>query len=439
MQPNDQQPSVDGTGTTPNEPINTETINNAPTSEQTNTNESAAPEAPAATEVVPPTVPSEGAPSVSPVTESPATQSAQNATEPSTPPQNPVVMPAAAGPAIADRPKPRFSKKVKLIALVALIIVLLGGASAGAYYGVIAPSQPQRIIGDSLSNTLNSEKTKSAKFEGELTCLKGDSCKSFSAVLFKGAASENGSFDMNMQFKTVVTTVNLDARYVDKAAYLRLSGLNGLDKLLDSFGGGTGNNAEYARIISQLNDKWYTFDESLLKQMGGNVTVPSGDEKLSKADAQKVGDAYKNHQFIKINKKLTDEPIHSQSSYHLQATIDKAELKAFLNEVKADNIKGMKLEQSDIDKIDQADFSKYPFDIWVNKSNRMISQLATTITQDNESVKLRIALYDYNQPVTVEKPAGAKSVLELISEFAPLYSGGVQGAETQNPFSLLGI
>jgi hypothetical protein len=421
MQPNDQQPSTDGNDTTPTE--QTTNPNNVEQTPIPTNGETIAPTAPVKT-------------SASPVVTS-ETGTATDTTEPvvSAPVTNNAVAPVA--------PKKRFSKKMKLLALAIIVAIVLIGGTAGAYFGIIVPSQPQRIVGDSLSNTLNSDKTKSVKFEGELNCVSGDSCKSFSLATFKGSLKEKGTFDLNIQLKTAVTSIGLDARSVgDKSLYLRLSGLEGLDKLLNSFAGDDSSSSmtsQYASIISKINNQWYTIDESLLKQAGGDISLPTEGNTLSKDDAKKIGEAYKKHQFISVDKKLADEKIHNQSSYHLQVKIDKAQLKSFATEVKNININGVKIDQKDIDELDKVDFSKYPFDIWVSKSNRMIDQIATTITQDGTTVKVRIAAYDYNEPVTIEKPQGAKSVLELVSEFAPLYSGGVQGANSENPLSLLGL
>jgi hypothetical protein len=341
--------------------------------------------------------------------------------------------------------KPRVSKKVKILAVILGLAVLLIGGSVGAYLGVIAPNKPQRIVQDSLVNTVNTEKNTSAKFEGEATCVDGDACKAFSTVLFSGSGNNQNNFDMKVQFKTAATTIGLDVRSVgDKSYYLRLSWLEGLDKLLAAYGGGSNSDstsasliAGFGPIISKMNNQWYTIDESLLKQ-SGVVSVPSAGNSISKEDQNKVGAAYKNHQFISISKKLANEKIHDQDSYHVQAVIDKAQLKAFAAELNSANIKDLKLEQKDIDSIDKIDFSKYPFDIWVSKSGRKITQIATTIKEEGTTVKLRIALYDYNKPVTVEKPSGAKSVLELVSELSGSF-GPVLGAESDNLPSLLGL
>lgn len=333
-------------------------------------------------------------------------------------------------------PSKGLPKKAKLAALIVGGIVLLGGASAGAYFGVVVPNQPQKVVADSLSNTLNEEKVSSAKFEGEVNCVSGDACKAFSGVTFKGAFDDKANLDANIQVKTLVTTVGLDIRALDKTAYLRLSGLNGLDKLLGQYGGSEA--ASYATMFAAINNQWFSIDESMLKQFGGEAFSGTTEPTLSKADAKKIGDAYKKNQFITINQKLADEKIHDVPSYHIQATIDKTKLKGFLGEVKQANIKDLKIEQSDIDGVDKVDFSKYPFDVWVTKKGRMITQFAMNFEEQKTKGKVRVAFYDYNKAVKVEKPAGAKSILELMSQIAPAYSG-VQGANSDNPLSLLGL
>jgi len=445
MQPNDQQPSADGnndipTGPTPPTTPVEETVASAEP-ESTITPEST-PEVPSAETPTAEVVQPESAPVDGPVVTDPVVPSAASI---GLPPTQPV-----SGSELA---KKGVSKKVKLFAAIAGLVVILAGGTAGAYFGVIAPNKPQRIVQDSLTNTVDSQKTTSGKFEGEITCVSGDACKTFSTVLFKGASNDKSAFDVNIQVKTVITTVGLDLRSVgDKSLYLRLSGLEGLDKLIASYAGvekAAGNEsaalaAAYAPLVNQLNNQWYTIDESLLKQAGTDVSLSGSDSNLSAEDTKKIGDAYKKHQFITVTKKLANEKIHGQDSYHIQAAIDKTKLKAFVSEVKNANIKNLGLEtlaQSDIDSIDKVDFSKYPLDLWVGKSDRKISQLATTISDKDNSVKIRLALYDYNKPVTVEKPAGAKSVMELISGLSGAGAGSdsVLGADSDNLTSLLGL
>ncbi len=426
MKPNDQEPSTDGENSTPIEPM--QSVN--PTEQETIT-----PEAPA--EVVQPDI----APSATATPqEETAPVVAPTAAAIGLPPMQPV-----SGSEIAK--KKGVSKKVKIIALIIGLLVILIGGSVGAYFGVIAPSKPQRIVQDSLTNTVSTKIT-SAKFEGEVSCVSGDACKSASALTFSGSANDKGSLDVKLQLKTVVAAIGVDLRSVgDKSIYLRLSGLDGLDKLLAGQGGSSQSSslfASYAPIIRQVNNQWYTIDESLLKQAGGSVGAATNETSLSEADAKKIGDIYKKHQFITVLKKLPNEKIHNQDSYHVQVSVDKAQFKAFATELKSSGIKTFNfndIDQKDIDAIDKIDFSKYPVDMWVGKSDRKVSQLATTITEKENTVKVRVAIFDYNKPVTVEKPAGAKSVMELIGELSGSLGGSssVRGANTDSFQSLLGL
>jgi hypothetical protein len=65
--------------------------------------------------------------------------------------------------------------------------------------------------------------------------------------------------------------------------------------------------------------------------------------------------------------------------------------------------------------VDKTNFSKYPTNVWIAKDTKMIDQVGFTTTSDGTKVDLRLTITDYNKPVTVVKPTGAKSLLEIIS------------------------
>lgn len=378
-------------------------------------------------------------------TETPA-PSASPLSEPA-PPTDPL---STAGPAavtaaaVAGTQSKSGGKKKKLglaAGIVIAIFILLAGG-AGAYFGIVLPNQPQKIVQDALVNTTNTEKFKTSQFEGEVNFSGGEVSKVLSGVTFQGGSNaEAKSFDLKISLNTAVTKIGLDARTTDgKEFYIRVSGLEGLDKLLAAYGGGSSSieaamMAQYAPIINKINNQWYSIDQSLLSQIPGADTSVATQE-LNSEDTKKLGAIYKEHQFLNIDKKLADQDIHGVASYHVQATVNKEKLKGFLEAVKAANIKSMPLEQKDIDDVTKADFSKYPFEMWVSKKNRLITQLAISVEDKGTTYKMRVALKDINKPVTVEKPADAKSILELIGELTPSLSGGSSSDTTP---SLLGL
>ena len=347
-------------------------------------------------------------------------------------PAQPMTVPSPASMPLQTPVKPSGKrKKLVLIAGIAGLVLLFGGGGAAAYYALVLPNQPERIVVQAMANTINQEKVQSGYFEGEVSFEGGDISKSVSGVTFKGASSKGGATDLSISVSSVLTKIGLDLRSQDgKTLYVKLSGLTGLDKLLAAYGGEAAESeaSAYVSLIASVNEKWFTIDQSLLSQIGGDTAI-SVDSGLSSEDTKKLGEIYKSHQFLTINKKLADEDIHGTASHHIQASINKDQMIAFLNQVKAANLKSVPIEQSMIDEVSKVDFSKYPFEMWVSKKDRFVTQLATTIEESGTKFKVRVALFDINKPVTVQKPADAKSLLELLSEVSQLDTD-VLGANT---------
>lgn len=354
-------------------------------------------------------------------------------------------MPAATvAPAAPVTEKSGFlkSKKAKLVALVAGLVLLLGGGGAAAYYGIVLPNQPQHIAQQAISNTLNQEKVQSSSFEGEVSFTGGEIAQTLSSVTFNGASDGKGALNLAVTANTAVTKINLDLRSSDsKTMYVRLSGLDGLDQLLATYAGGSNDESAamltaLAPIIAKINNQWYTVDESMLNQLGDGFGAATSENKVSEADAEKIGEIYKKHQFLEIDKKLADEKIHEIDSYHILAKINKDKLVSFLNELKAANIKSLPIEQNMIDEVSKVDFSKYPFDMWVSKADRIITQLATSIEEEGTTMKFRVALFDINKEVKVETPTDAKTILELLTELSPLAAGYLTGGAPSSDMPL---
>lgn len=332
-------------------------------------------------------------------------------------------------------------KRLWLAAGVVGVIVLIGGGTAAAYYGLIVPNQPQRIAQEAVANTLNQDKVQSAYFEGDVTFEGGDVSESVSGVTFKGAISKTGAIDLNVSISTVLTKIGLDVTSDDgKTLYLKVSGLKGLDQLVGAFAGASSTpeqTAALTSLITSINDNWFMIDQSLLKQFGGEAGSLTTST-LSNEDAKRLGEIYKNHQFIEVHNKLASEDIHGVPSHHFHAGIDKDQLVGFLNEVKAANIASLPVEQSTIDQVNKVDFTKYPIELWVSKKDRLLTQVSTSFDESGTKYKVRVALYDFNKSVTIQKPDNAKSILELLTSLAPLANGfiGGTGLASDSPLNL---
>lgn len=354
--------------------------------------------------------------------------------EPTQPSQSaePVVVGTVAAPA-ATRTSFMRNKKFKLAAIIAAAVLLVGGGSAAAYYTVVLPNQPDRIAQKAIINTIDPNVVKSGYFEGDVSFEGGEISEIISGLTFSGGGNQS-AMQLKLDVNTMLTKLSLDVKTDDgKTLYLKLSGLNGADKLLGAYAGDYGSPeqlAGFAALLTSINDKWFMIDQSLLNQVeGGSLNLTNSG--ITSEDAKKLGEIYKKHQFLSIDKQLSPEDIHGVASHHIQATINKNQMIAFLTELKSANIKSLPVDQSTIDQINKVDFSKYPLDVWIAKKQKLVTQLATTIEESGTKYKIRVALFDFNKDFKVEKPTDARSILELLGEAAPL-AGGLMGGTTES-------
>jgi hypothetical protein len=331
-----------------------------------------------------------------------------------------ITMPASV--VVSQRPRKR--RLLVALALVGAVIVL-GGASAAAYFGYVLPNQPQNILNAALVNEFTPGKVKTESFHGMVT-LKDKDNESV-AGSFKGSVDKSGPFEVIGSATIATTKATVDLRSTDaKSFYIRLTGL---DALAASSEGDNTAMAAYAPLLGTINDQWIEISESLLKEAGAGVDTSNG-FKMSDADMKKVADAYKEHQFLAVKEKLADQTVAGKPSHHLRVVIDKQQLKGFISSVKAANIKALDVTSDQLKEfntsVDKMDFAKYPIDVWVGKTNRLIDQLSFTAKDDSGTASITYTVDDWNKAVKVEKPADAKPVEELLME---LYGGSATDAE----------
>jgi hypothetical protein len=306
---------------------------------------------------------------------------------------------------------PKKGKKMMLIGIiVAAIIVILLSAAAAAYY--VVANKPQNILNTALANSF-SAKTTSMSFDGSLDIKTGGS--NSVSTTFSGAANQSGAFTFMGKVDALVATLGFDLRSTDgNTFYARVSGLDGIPQILENSGSMA---AMYAPMIAGVNNQWIQVNPSMIQKLTGNATTLN--TKFSATDHQKLADIYKRNPFLVAQKSLPSETIKGKSSYHLQVIIDKAKLKSFAAALKSANIQNVSITQDDLTnlnkQVDQASFGKYPVDVWIAKSGKLIDQISFTNSQSGTTTSLRFTIDDYNKSVTVVAPSGAKSLLDIIS------------------------
>ena len=309
-------------------------------------------------------------------------------------------------------------KRIMLASVVAGAVIVLGGAAAAAYYGYVLPNKPQNLLNAALVNQFTTGKVTTSNFHGTYSAKQTGVDMTMSGS-FKGAVDQKGAFDISGDFDAMVTKITFDMRSVDgKDYYFRVGGLDGLDKLLAAMGSSDESTVStYAPIISAVNNQWFIVNQSLTKTLQPGADLSQG-MKLSDADVKKLADTYKQHQFLVVQQKLKDEKIASRDSYHLKIVVDKTQLKAFAAQLKTANIENLKItndQLKDFDtSVDNANFSKYPVDVWVSKGQKLIDQVSFTTKNSDSEFTGTVTVDDWNKAVKVTKPSGAKSLLELL-------------------------
>lgn len=414
MQPNDQQPSSD-TNVTPDETVNTETAVSTEPTETVMT--------PSAETLVAPT------------SETPAVTTPVDAAAPVTQP-----VPVAATPT-----KSRFgflkSKKAKLALVVIVVLIVLGAGSAGAYFGVIVPNKPENVLKSAIVNTL---KEKQVNYDGTVDVQAVDSSKAgatpATSVTFKGGSDLNKNAT-KAEVSVTVSGVKVqgEIRYVDQTGYIKLGDLGAIKNLAKAY------SPEADSAISKVENQWIEIDKTLVKQAKADCVL---DAKLalSDADVQMLSDAYTKTPFTTITSSTSD-PVNGKAAIKFELSIDDNKLGDYAQNF--DNLSLVKQLKSCSSEVsnkanynDLKDNDTTPLTVWVDKGTKRIVKLAAHTTQKDEkkdNTKGTASVILSYGPVTVDKPANAKPIMTLISEFAPLFSGGVQGAESENPLSLLGI
>jgi hypothetical protein len=333
--------------------------------------------------------------------------------------RQPFIPEAATNPLPVSTPK-RQNKVLLFGLIIAAVLLLLSGGAVAAYYYVM--NKPENVVKQALANTMDIKKVKTSHFSGALTFEATESNSTIGAT-YKGAVDNKiGAFDISGTLDVMVANITFDARSTDaKTFYARFGGLQGLPELLAA---GGSEAAAYAPIIETLNNQWIEINDSLLKQYDKSYKSAV----LTQADVQKITDAYLKDPFLVVKQVMANEVISGDNSYHYKMVVDSAKLKSFLTAVKDANLDSYKINKDTMDQyskaIDSAKLSQYPFEVWIAKGNKMLKQVVFTFAAQGTSANLRFTVDSYNKPVKVEKPKGAKSLLDIIS--------GIVGGDLRN-------
>lgn len=371
--------------------------------------------------------------------ETPPAPAQPPASEPSVQPSQPTVMgggmvggahgPATPVVATAGQPGRRPKKFLKPLLIAVAAVLVIGGGSAAAYFGVIVPNRPQNVL---LSAFLNTAQKKQVTFNGTLheQPAKG------SGVALK--ADYNGQADAaskaaNMHMNLTVSGVDfsIDARYVGKDLYFRLGDLKTIVSLLNSYDPMYGAMAK--SLNSQVSNKWIKVDQTILDESQPVSCVLNTDFTLSDKDIDLLKTQYKQHPFIDIQSTSSDTVNGKKvEKFVLSMDDDKgAQFAKGLNDLSIYQALNKCETSGKTDTSSLADHDHTPLTVWVDKGSKEIVQVESHTTaqdakKDNMKADTTVTL-NYDKPVHITAPTPSTPVMQLLGDIERSMGGSSSG------------
>lgn len=235
-------------------------------------------------------------------------------------------------------------KKRKLFVGGLVAALLLMGAGAGAYYGVVVPNQPENVWKTALNRTADGydklvvSATEDKKIKGYDIAGNYKLEGSFATDGTIEGYTNGNDLVLKADVGAVTTRINAEVRTIktpnslNPDIYVKATGLKGLGDIA-----GPGSSLE------SLENQWYVIDHTLLDNLqSGVVEGAKPTDSLTRDDikqiAQAVGEVNKeyllttdaNKAVLKVVKNVGKEQQDGRSVYHYEVGLDKAHTKAYL-------------------------------------------------------------------------------------------------------------
>ncbi len=283
-------------------------------------------------------------------------------------------------------------------------LLLLGGVSAGLYNYVYM--SPERIWKGAMAHTAEGlERVIAVASEQDSKGFKADGTFSLTKPIVADGSMTARWYESNgavqADIGAVGARITMDMQAVGASSgstpdlYLKLSGLEGVDALLESYAGGAGL---YGDVLSQLNEQWYFLDHTLVDQylagtdQSSKTTTSKEDvvnymNSLSSVMKDRLFSTDSENAVLIMDEVYGKEDFEGDSTYKMKVNLDKENLKQFINElvkVTDDSPLGEAFmgtseslaDQLDIDglmkSIDEADFTNASADVWVDAKARFV-------------------------------------------------------------------
>ncbi len=313
------------------------------------------------------------------------------------------------------------SHKVLMISLVIVGIIIIAVAGVvGAY--LAANTNPDNILKAALNNEISGKVT-TVKYDGSLAV--GKTTKT-SAIIsnFSGDMSRSGAGDMTGTITMANTTTSIQAASSDgKTVYLKGNNLENLAPLLFSNSNpntpaGQQTLAHASQLLKTINNQWQQVDQatfnSLLRASPTQTLVTN----LSAQSVTAIENLYAQYPFLNIVTKYSNQTVAGSPSYHYQVQADRTQLEAFVLALQNANVPNLKFNGVQLiglqSLLQNTNLANWPIDVWISTTSHVFTRLS--LANPDSGTTLIVNLHDFNTPITVTVPDGAKPLDKSLAQ-----------------------
>ncbi|HTB48621.1 MAG TPA: hypothetical protein VK712_00910 [Verrucomicrobiae bacterium] len=324
-------------------------------------------------------------------------------------------------------PVKRRSLKPFLIALLA--IVVLSGASAAAYVGIIVPNKPANVLQAAIINSLQQQQIRTEGTD-EGGAASGDGLAYKLAFTSASNAAAKAS-DVQLNLTVSGITFPVEARLVNQNLYIKVGDLSAITGLVNAYSPDAGSLVQ--SVSSDISNKWIVVDSTILDEDATIKCLLNTNTSLNNTDITLLKNQYVQHPFVTIQS-TSSATINGKAAekFILSADDDKAatyfngltNLSIVQNVEKCPGLStSTKPNFSGL-----ADHDKTPLTVWVDKSSKRIVQISAQSTaqdaqKSNLAGSLTVSLQYGN--VSIAAPSNAEPALQVLAQ--------IQSAVSSNP------
>ena len=330
----------------------------------------------------------------------------------------------AFGTSISSEPvPPKKSKKGLVIgAIVAGVATLLIGGSAAAYN--LWYQNPDKVIGDALSNMLTSESMKT----DSVVVVKDEADKSeFKLTLNTQGNQNDARIDAKLDSEHGGKSYEASGSVLVKGSNKFYIKVDKLRELLEQSGlmAYAGSSPSIDKLITKLDGSWVVIDEKDIEELSGSEDdaskcVEDVTAKLRTDDsyADELSDLYKKHPLVSVVNKLGSK----NGSLGYEIEFNRANAVAFTNGVNSTKFyKELKKCDSKIEDLDGEDMfkeddtdskSESKVVVWVDRWTHQFTKFEVSGKSEESSGSI-VTNLQFNTNVDVKEPADPITVDEL--------------------------